>query len=307
MPAAVDYIQANTNGRLHDAREASLGPLNRGFLYGDAVYEVWRTYSGVVFAWQDHWERLLKSADSIGISLSWSASDIFTQISSTASAYIAATGFSGELYIRLQIYRGAGPIGLDTHLATEPGFVILVKPVPTISTRAWESGLTLVIARTIKRNPVDCLNPAWKTGNYLNNLMGLKEARAQGADDVLFLNMAGSLTEASTSNIAFIKGDRFITPPTDAGILHGITRGRILAQVAESAGLQPVEKDLRTEDLQACDEAMLLSSTKDVQPVGRIDDLTFSVGEGTVSRKLKQAFERMARDYADAHPELAVQ
>ncbi len=59
---ASHYIQACTNGRQHDAREASIAPLNRGFLYGDAIYEVWRTYDGVVFAWEEHWRRLEQSA-----------------------------------------------------------------------------------------------------------------------------------------------------------------------------------------------------------------------------------------------------
>ena len=60
MPSA--YIQANTNGHLHPAQEPSISPLNRGYLYGDAIYEVWRTYGGVIFAWEEHWARVFRSA-----------------------------------------------------------------------------------------------------------------------------------------------------------------------------------------------------------------------------------------------------
>jgi len=87
-----EYIQANTNGHLHDARTASISPLDRGFLYGDAVYEVWRTYGSVVFAWAEHWVRLEQSASALGFGLSLSAEEAFGEVRRTAAAYRAATG-----------------------------------------------------------------------------------------------------------------------------------------------------------------------------------------------------------------------
>ncbi len=70
------YIQANTDGRLHPANEPSISPLNRGFLYGDAIYEVWRTYSGVIFAWEEHWRRLRASAKALHMRLDFSPEQI---------------------------------------------------------------------------------------------------------------------------------------------------------------------------------------------------------------------------------------
>ena len=64
-----DYIQANTDGRLHDAAEPSISPLNRGFLYGDAVYEVWRTYHGVIFGFEEHGRRLERSARALHLEI----------------------------------------------------------------------------------------------------------------------------------------------------------------------------------------------------------------------------------------------
>ena len=65
FPMCAHFIQANTNGRLHPAEEPSISPLNRGYLYGDAIYEVWRTYQGIIFTWEEHWARLFRSAKSL--------------------------------------------------------------------------------------------------------------------------------------------------------------------------------------------------------------------------------------------------
>src|SRR5580704_3782752 len=107
------YIQANTNGRLHPASEPSLSPLNRGFLYGDAIYEVWRTYNGVIFAWEEHWRRLRASAAALHMRLAFSPDRIWAEIRRTVSAYRSQASAAGELYIRLQVTRGDGAIGLD--------------------------------------------------------------------------------------------------------------------------------------------------------------------------------------------------
>ena len=302
----MNFIQANTNGELHDARRPSLSPLNRGFLYGDAVYEVWRSYGRILFAWHEHWHRLTASASAVGLELKWSHAEILEQVKETVSAFTAQTGYVGDVYVRLQVYRGAGEIGLDTRLAENPGFIILVQPVPELSTAAWDHGLSLSVSQRLKRNPIDALSPAWKTGNYLNNLLCLREAKARGADDAVILNHAGHVTEASTSNIAFIRDGCFITPPLDVGILAGITRRIIIDSVASGVGLSVEERRLTIEDLKTMNECMLTSSTKDVQPVGRIDDLPFEVGEGTVSRRLKLAFADYVRNYTSVHPELKV-
>ena len=87
MTAATGYIQACTGGRLHDAREPSISALSRGFLYGDAIYEVWRTYHGVIFAWDEHWRRLEESAASLFLKLPFSAASALAEIKRTVAAY----------------------------------------------------------------------------------------------------------------------------------------------------------------------------------------------------------------------------
>lgn len=297
------YIQANTNGRLHDAREPSLSPLNRGFLYGDAIYEVWRSYERTLFAWSEHWARLQASATALALSLPWSEAELWTEVGRTIAAFRHYTGDDSDVYVRLQIYRGEGAIGLDTRLAIDPGYIILVQPVPTLSAAQLMHGLRLHIARQLRRNPITTLSPAWKTGNYLNNLLCLHEAKRVGADDVVVLNLSGNITEASASNIAFVRDNQIVTPPIAAGILAGITRRCVIAAVAERAGLAIVERDVQPSDLCDYSEAMLLSTTKDVQPVGAIDEVRFAVGPDSATRRLKAAFAAYVADHVAAHPE----
>jgi branched-chain amino acid aminotransferase len=300
------FIQANTNGRLHDASEPSLSPLNRGFLYGDAIYEVWRTYHGVVFGWEEHYDRLERSAKALHMQLPWTRDDIFAEIKRTVAAFRQAKNFNEDLYIRLQVSRGNGLIGLDIALADRADFVLLVQPCPTNSAEALQHGVKLSIAMALRRNPIESLSPAWKTGNYLNNILGLREARARGAADVVMLNLRGEVTEASTSNIAFVRNGEVFTPPIEAGILEGITRGLMLKRIAPAAGVRVSETTLHPRDLGGMSECFMLSSTKDVTPVGAIDDLKFKVGPETISSRLKAEFARYALASSARHPELKV-
>ena len=300
------YIQANTNGRLHPATEPSIAPLNRGFLYGDAIYEVWRTYHGVIFAWNEHWKRMLLSAEALHMPLDLTPAKVLEEVRRSVREYRKHVPGQDELYIRLQIARGEGPIGLDIALADKTSFVLLIQPCPNISKEKWSTGMHLSLGMTLRRNPAQSLDPAWKTGNYLNNLLCLREARARGADDVLILNLAGEVAEASVSNIAFVRGGKVVTPPLSAGILGGITRGLVLGGIARSAGIDAAEQTIRPEDIAHMDECFLLSTTKDIVPVGRIDDRRFKVGSDTVTARLKAAFAEATKAYAAEHSQLAL-
>jgi branched-chain amino acid aminotransferase len=300
------YVQANTNGRLHPASEPSISPLNRGFLYGDAVYEVWRTYEGVIFAWDEHWRRLRLSAQALHMDLDFTPDRILPEIRRAVRAYREAVPGPGELYIRIQITRGAGSIGLDIALADKPDFTLLVQPCPETPAEKLRTGLRLSLATTLRRNPSQSLDPAWKSGNYLNNLLCLREARSRGADEVVMLNLAGELTEAAVSNIAFVRRGTLVTPPLAAGILEGITRGLVLGGIAASAGIATSEERILPTSLDSFDECLLLSTTKDITPVGAIDGVSFKVGPDSVASRLKAAFGSFASGYAKSHAKLAV-
>src|SRR4051812_5297271 len=152
------FIIANTNGRLHSADEPSISPLNRGFLYGDAIYEVWRTYHGILFAWEDHWARLERSAEALYLRLPFSRADIFSEIKKTVAAYRVQNPGDREIYVRLQVTRGGGTIGLDPALADHTDFVILVQENRGVPPEKIKEGLRLSLARELHRNPIDTLN-----------------------------------------------------------------------------------------------------------------------------------------------------
>lgn len=299
---SVDYIQANTNGRLHDAREASIAPLNRGFLYGDAIYEVWRTYEGVLFAWQEHWVRLEQSAAALAMRLPATPAAMLEEIKRTAAAFRDRTGHRGELYVRLQITRGGGSIGLDPGLADRPDFVLLVQANRGLTPEKLAAGFRLSLATGLHRNHPASLNPAWKTGNYLNNILCLHEARGRGADEVVITNLAGEVTEAAVANLGFVCDGEVLTPPLSAGMLAGITRGLVLEHVAPAAGIRVRETSLRPEDFPRMQECFMLSTTKDVAPVGWIDAQSFRVGPDTLTLRLKAAFADYVRGYIARHP-----
>ena len=300
------YIQANTNGRLHDAAEPSLTVLDRSFLYGDAVYEVWRTMGGVVFAFEEHFERLEASAASLFMQLPWSRDGLFAEVKRTCGAFVGRTGFAGDLYIRLQLSRGGGPIGLDPELADSPTFVLIVQRL-----RGWPGdiaarGLRLSVARSLRRYPANALNPAWKTGNYLNNLLCLREARRRDADEVVILNQAGKVTESAVSNILFARDGAMVTPPLSSGILAGVTRRLLLGSVARGAGITVVEEPVVPEMFGAFSECALASTTKDITAVAAIDSHELARPPDGVISRLKGAFGDYMNAYASAHPELRV-
>lgn len=299
-----EYIQANTHGRLHDAAEPSISPLNRGFLYGDAIYEVWRTYHGVLFGFEEHWRRLERSAQALHMAHGLTRESLAAEIRRTVAAWRTRTGDTGEVYVRLQVTRGAGAIGLDTALADAPTWVLLVQRLKIGAPKAGHAGLHLSVAAGLYRNPPNTLNPAWKTGNYLNNLLCLREAKARGADEVVILNQQGEVTEAAVCNIFFVRRGVLVTPPLTAGILEGITRELIVREIAARAELELREATIRPEDLASFDECFLTSSTRDIGPVEAIDAHRYPVRPDSVSARLKAAFAAYTVEYAAGHPEL---
>lgn len=298
------YIQANTDGRLHDASEPSISPLNRGFLYGDAIYEVWRTYGGFIFAFEEHWERLNRSAAALQMGIPFDESVLLTEIRRTVSAFFEKTKKKAEVYIRLQLSRGAGPIGIDTALADQPSYVILVQYLAERDPAG--KGLHLSLAKSLYRNHPKTLNPAWKTGNYLNNILCLREAKARGADDVVMLNLAGAITEASLSNIFFVSGQEILTPPADAGLLEGVTRRILLEEIAHKWELDLREENVFAPQLADFSECFISSTTQGIVAVAKIDKVVYRVGQKTVTQKIRMVLEAHIKDRCDRRPDLRI-
>ena len=279
------------NGRQVPAEDARVSVFDRGFLYGDSVYEVIRTYDGKLFELEAHVARLDASAAHIGMSLPVSHAALNEEVARAAAAVDA-----GESYVRVVITRGAGPIGLDPDLAIDPVRVIIVMPLPSPSPESYENGIAIAIP-SVRRNLKAAVDPAAKTGNYLNSILALAEARRRGAYEGVMLDHRGLVAEGSTSNVFAVFGDRLLTPPLEVGLLAGITRSVVL-RVAPRAGLKPVEAPLSPASLAAADEVMLTSTIREILPVVRVDDVAVGGGRpGPVYRRLRSAFATYIADH----------
>lgn len=281
----------NLNGEIVPEESARIPVLDRGFLFGDSIYEVIRTRDGIPFAWIEHLERLGQSAEGIGMEIGMDADQLMRRIKKTVQA-----GDNPESYIRVVVTRGTGTAP-NIDLAYAPGpatCVILVRELPKVAIA--EARLALVQRL---RNDRRALDPAIKSGNYLNNVLGLAEARATGATDCLFLNRSGHVTETSTSNIFLVSGSEVLTPPVEAGLLAGITRGLLFTCCAEQ-GISTSERELTQADVQGADEVFVTSTSRDIMPVTHLDGVALGDGKpGPVTRRLKSLFEDYCRRRTD--------
>ena len=285
-------ILTNLNGTI--APTASLSVLERGFLYGDSVYEVVRTYQGKHFGLAEHLVRLRNSAQYLYMDVPWSDEHIRNEIERT----LAQADWS-DSYVRIVVSRGA-----ETHISLKPSadirpnlLIVLseISPTPEMS----QEGLHLVIPDRLRNDP-RALSPAAKTGNYLNNILALMEAQSLGGDDALLLNNQGLITEATTSNIWLVKQGKVFTPKAEVGILHGITRDFIF-EILEQAKI-PYETVLWTEDdLQDIEEGFLSSSVRLLMPIHQINSTKIPQVPGPITQKVWDAFiELMAKTVAAA-------
>jgi branched-chain amino acid aminotransferase len=227
------------------------------------------------------------------------------QIKRTISAFCRKTQERPEVYVRLQITRGGGAIGLNPNFADKPSYVLLVQKLKAPAPEKSARGLKLALAKTLHRNHPSTLNPVWKTGNYLNNILCLREAVAAGADEVLMTNLAGEICECSVSNIFFIRDGAVFTPPLAAGMLEGITRASVFP-VARAAGVTATETTVRPEHLASYSECFIVSTTKEICPINAIEDVQFTIGPDTVTAKLQTAFRQYVCDYVQRNKKLRV-
>jgi len=267
------------------AHEASVPILDHGFLYGDSVYEVVRTANGRPFMLKEHLDRMRRSAAMIYLELPWSDAEIGRRIDEVGRALRV-----GECYFRIIATRGPGPISLLPDGCGEPGLYLIGTELQLYPPRLYREGCRVAVVRRLRNDP-RALDPRAKTGNYLNNMLGLIEAKRQGADDALFLNHEGHLTEATTANAWIVEKGRVLTPPIAEGLLQGITRGWLLARLPE-AGIPASEAAIDLERLLRADEVFLSGTVKGIMPVTWIDGRPVGGGmPGHVSRRGMELYE----------------
>src|SRR3954466_9033442 len=257
---------ANVNGQITLLEEARISILNDGFLYGDSVYEVFRTYDGVPLFCHEHFDRMDNSARLIHMTISQSREQMLDEMRRTAAEADVPRG--QDIYVRWHVTRGTGALDLVPSRDLKSSFVIILKEVPKWNPEFYSRGMKLAIT-CVRRNPVEALSPDIKSGNYLNNILGVAEAVELGADDCLMLNPAGLLTEASNSNVFFVIDGRLVTPSAESGVLRGITKAAI-AKLSEETGFPLHEQKLPAAQLSKATECFVTSATREVMPVASV-------------------------------------
>jgi branched-chain amino acid aminotransferase len=282
---------ASVDGEIVPLHEARVRVLDNGFLFGDSVYEVLRTYGGRPFESGRHFRRLRASAARLGIGLPTTDEELLDRV----RALLARTG-DVESYIRIVVTRGVGDSSYDFEAVSGPTVVMIQKELSLPPRRHYEEGIR-VAAVDVRRNHPRSLDPAIKSSNLLNNILAVREARARGAEEPLLLNLEGTLAEGASTNVFLAKGGELRTPPLSDGILAGITR-QIVLELAASLEMACVEEPVPLETLLGADEAFLSSTTREIVPIRQVDDTTIGDGRpGPLTRRVMGTFAA----YAPAH------
>jgi len=274
------------NNEYMPADAAKISPLDRGFLYGDGVYEVTPSYGGRMVGFNLHLQRMKRGLAEIGF-----AADVLSdeQWHDIASGLIERNG-KGNLGVYFQISRGNE--GRRFHgfpkntPATVFGMVIDIDAHPNCTNRADKKGLKVALAedRRWRRCQV-------KSTSLLGNVLHFQEGYEKGLDETLLYNQRGELTEASQSNVFVVKDGVVMTPPLDTQILPGISR-HITLEVLRADGSIPVEERVLTMDeVREADEIWTTNSSKQIAPVVELSGAR--VGDGEVG----ELWERAIRLY----------
>lgn len=289
----------NMNGELVAPEDAKVSVFDRGFLFGDSVYETVRTYQGRPFLMDRHLGRLARSAERLWLAIPGGTAGVEQELLRT----LEAAG-NEESYLRIIITRGsrAGFVNLDMETAGAETMVLIVRPFTGFEPSCYEQGVEVSVVGVL-RTGRQSLDPKIKSGNYLNNIIALHEASRQGSFECLMPNRDGDLTEGSSSNVFLIRNGVIRTPSLDCGLLDGITRSFVI-DLARQAGFEVREDRLGREDLFEADEVFLTSSLKEVMPVKSVNGQPVGAGvPGPITLDLLDRYRRRAlEEVADSGP-----
>ncbi len=282
-------IRVHMAGRVCLPEEAKISVFDRGFLYGDSVYETIGTAYGRLFAAKDHLVRLQRSAERIGLRTPPRA-----EIEKAIAETVAAAG-NAESRVRVMLTRGSGKLDLDPASSDDTQLIVIVFPLGAPTPEMYAKGVAVAIVSITRNNP-RAIDPAVKSGNYLNNVLALGEARRRsGAYEAILCADDGCIAEGASSNIFVVVKGEVWTPPPAVGILDGITRAKVLDLCRENA-VAVVERRFSPDDLRGADEAFITSATRGVLPVTRVDEKPVGAGvPGPVTRRLMELYDQLAR------------
>ena len=284
-------VKVHLNGAVCDQEDARVSVFDRGFLYGDSVYEVMRTSGGRPVELLAHLGRLSRSAHALALDIP-SRTELISAVEDT----LEASG-NPESYVRIVVTRGSGEVGLDTALADSSNLIGIVKDLTLPPEDSDENGVRIAIVG-VQRTPKKSVDPSVKSGNYLNNILALQEAKRAGAYECLMCNAEGQVAEGSSSNIFCVKGGVLVTPPLHVGLLAGITRERVL-RLANDVNVSTKEGTLWPDDIRNADEVFITSSIRGVVPVRDVDGKAIGTkAPGPITKRLMDSYAEFLGEVA---------
>lgn len=269
------------NGEILPPDEAKVSIWDRGFLFGDAVYEVFRLYQGRCWLEREHSDRLARSLEAIRIG----GVDLDTVMDRVRKTIAASEILEGTVYV--QITRGVAP---RKHSFPDPPVppteLIVVRPyddTPMISLR--ESGAACLTLPDLRWKRCDI-----KSTNLLANVLAQEDAKQAGCYEAIFIDADGKVTESAHTSLLWVRDGRLEGTPEGWPILPGTTR-RLTLRLAERCGLSFTEARVTAEELFNADEVILVGTSCEVLPVIRIDQRQINGGRaGAIARQLQKAY-----------------
>ena len=269
------------NGTFFPEEEAKVSVFDRGFLYGDGLFETLRVYNGKIFRLADHLERLSKAARLISIP--------FDPVKSEEILYqtLRRNQLSYAI-LRLTLTRGDSGWGIDYPSDTQPTMVIIARSFSGYP--GQDEGIGVVIAET-RKTPNQSLDSSLKSLNFLNNIFARREAASQGFKEAIMLNKDGFIAEGSVSNIFWVADNVLYTPALEVGILPGVTR-KVVMELADKEDIPCEEGFYKPETLLAADEVFLTNTGYEIMPVRKVNETSFH-SPGPLTTKLLNAYHRL--------------
>jgi branched-chain amino acid aminotransferase len=287
-------IRVYIDGEIHQPETARVSVFDRGFLFGDSVFETIAFLDGRFVFLDEHLDRLERSASLLHLILP-ARSQIERALRETALA-------SGEreARVRVMVTRGAAGIDLDPATAEAPSLVVIAQPLGAPSPSLVEEGAAVEVVK-VSRGAAGGMDPMIKSGNYLTSVLAIAEARRKrpGAHEAILCSAGDSIAEGATSNVFFVAQQVLCTPGLEVGILDGVTRAKVL-QLARRAGIETRELSfVAPERLRAAEEIFLTSAVRGILPVTSVDGVRIGLGRpGPVTRRLFDLYQRLVSEVA---------